>query len=125
MSEGSPIQRCGAEPVLSLSKDTGTGFEVWYTRDELARDSEVLHPHWGVLYKSAVYASKVRCLTPGGLSYAVTSRLRLIVRLREEQSTPIVWQESAEGIVDTFSFAGMDEALRPSWETGWYDEPQS
>ncbi len=78
---------------------TGTGFEVWYTRDELARDSEVLHPHRGVLYKSGVYASKVTCLTPGGLPYAVTSRLRLIVWLRGEQSTLTVWQKSAEGIV--------------------------
>ena len=23
---------------------TGTGYEVWYTRDERARDREVLHP---------------------------------------------------------------------------------
>ncbi len=121
---GSPIQRCGAQPVLSLSKDTGTGYEVWYIRDEWARDHEVLHPHWGVLYKSGVYASKVTVLTPGGLPYAGTSRLRLIVRLREGQSTPIVWQESAEGIVDTFSFAGMDEALRPCPGNRRYDGRQ-
>jgi hypothetical protein len=37
------------------------------TRDELARDNEVLHPRWGVLYKSGVHASTVLCLTPGGL----------------------------------------------------------
>ncbi len=78
---------------------TGTGSEVWYDRDELARDSEVLHPHWVMLYKSGVYASKVACLTPGGLPYAETSRLRLTVRLKGEQSTLTVWQESAEGIV--------------------------
>ena len=35
---------------------TGTGAEVWYTRDERARDREVLHPQRGVLYKSGVYA---------------------------------------------------------------------
>jgi len=40
---------------------------VWYTRDEWARDHEVLHPRWGVLDKSGVHASKVLCLTPGGL----------------------------------------------------------
>jgi len=26
---------------------TGTGYEVWYTRDERARDREVLHPQLG------------------------------------------------------------------------------
>ena len=55
------------------SKDAGrrteTRSEVWYIRDELARDNKVLHPQWGVLYKSGVYASKVTCLTPGGLPY--------------------------------------------------------
>jgi hypothetical protein len=40
---------------------------VWYTRDELARDSEVLLLRWGVLYKSGVYAGKALCLTPGEL----------------------------------------------------------
>jgi len=33
------------------------------TRDELARDNEVLHPQWGVRYTSGVYASTVLCLT--------------------------------------------------------------
>jgi len=41
---------------------------VWHIRDELARDSEVLHLPWGVSYKSGVYAVKALCLTPGGLS---------------------------------------------------------
>ena len=31
------------------------------------RDNKALPPRWGVLYKSGVYASKVVCLTPGGL----------------------------------------------------------
>jgi hypothetical protein len=52
---------------------------------------------------SGVYASKVTVLTPGGLPYAVTSRLRLIVRLKGEQSTLTVWQASAEGIVGALS----------------------
>jgi len=46
---------------------TGTGYEVWYTRDERARDREVLHPQWGVLYKSGVYAPNVLGLTLGDL----------------------------------------------------------
>ncbi len=97
---------------------------MWYIRDEWARDHKVLHPQWGVLYISGVYALTVTDLTPGGLPYAGTSRLRLIVRLRGEQSTLIVWQKSAEGIVGTFRFGGMDERLRPSRETGWSVEPQ-
>jgi hypothetical protein len=40
---------------------------VWYTRDERARDREVLHPHRGVLYKSGVYAPNVLGLTLGDL----------------------------------------------------------
>jgi len=40
---------------------------VWHTRDERARDREVLHPQWGVLYKSGVYARNDLCLTLGGL----------------------------------------------------------
>lgn len=57
---------------------------------------------WVMLYKSGVYALKVTCLTPGGLPYALTSRLRLIVGLRGEQSSLTVWQKSAEGIVGIF-----------------------
>ena len=61
--------RWGLEEAQSkdAGRRTGTGYEVWYARGELARDSEALHPRWGVLYKSGVYASKVVCLTPGGL----------------------------------------------------------
>ena len=53
---------------------TGTGSEVWYTRDERARDREVLHLHRGVLYKSGVYASKVTCLTLGDLQGVLSGR---------------------------------------------------
>jgi hypothetical protein len=66
---------------------------VWYTRDELARDSEVLHLRWGVLYKSGVYAVKALCLTPGDLH-----RVRL-AGLRRERSLLTAMQKSAEGIV--------------------------
>jgi hypothetical protein len=36
-----------------------TGYEVWYARDEWARHYEVLHPEWGVLYESGIYAPTV------------------------------------------------------------------
>ena len=64
--------RWGLEEAQSKSagRRTGTGYEVWCTRDELARDSEVLHPSEGALYKSGVYARKVLCLTPGDLPSA-------------------------------------------------------
>ena len=31
----------------NAGRRTGTGYEVWYTRDERARDREVLHPRLG------------------------------------------------------------------------------
>lgn len=37
------------------------------TRDERARDRDVLHPQRGVLYKSGAYAPNVLCLTLGDL----------------------------------------------------------
>jgi hypothetical protein len=40
-------------------RGTRTGEEVWYVRDEWARNHEVLHPQRGVLYKSGVYAPTV------------------------------------------------------------------
>ena len=40
-------------------RGTRTGYEVWYRRDERARDREVLHPQRAVLYKSGVYAQTV------------------------------------------------------------------
>ena len=56
------------KPTLKdAGRRTGTGYEVWDTRDEWARNHEVLHPRWGVLDKSGVHASKVLGLTPGGL----------------------------------------------------------
>ena len=61
--------RWGLEEAQSehAGRRTGTGYEVWYTRDERARDREVLHLQRGVLYKSGVYALKVTCLTLGDL----------------------------------------------------------
>ena len=43
------VRRQGLEEAQSKSagRRTGTGFEVWYTRDEWARDHEVLHPRLG------------------------------------------------------------------------------
>ncbi len=49
---------------------------MWHTRDELARDHEVLHLSWGVRYKSGVYASKVLRLTSGDLPAVRNSGLR-------------------------------------------------
>ena len=66
---------------------------MWYTRDERARDREVLHPQRGVLYKSGAYARKVLCLTLGDLS---TVR-RMGLRPGEPGLTGR--QKSAEGIV--------------------------
>ena len=55
----------------TAGRRTGTQSEVWYIRDEWARDHEVLHLRWGVLYKLGVYAGKVLCLTPGDLLCAL------------------------------------------------------
>ena len=61
--------RWGLEEAQSkrAGRRTGTGDEVWCTRDERARDREVLHPQGGVLYKSGVYARNVLCRTLGDL----------------------------------------------------------
>ena len=69
--------RWGLEEAQSkcAGRRTGTGYEVWYTRDERARDREVLHPQRGVLYKSGVYAQNVLCLTLGDLSAVCGSGL--------------------------------------------------
>ena len=43
------VARLGLEEVQSKSagRRTGTGYEVWYTRDQWARDHEVLHLRLG------------------------------------------------------------------------------
>jgi hypothetical protein len=72
------IVRWGLKEAQSedAGRRTETGHEVWYTRDEPARDSEVLSPRWDVLYKSGAYAWKVLFLTPGDLPCALGSRVR-------------------------------------------------
>ena len=69
---------------------------MWYAQGELARDRKALQPRWGVLYKSGVYASKVVCLTLGGLHGVYRQG-----RLSGERSEPIAVQKSAEGIIGT------------------------
>ena len=70
--------RRGLEEAQSEStgRRTGTGYEVWYIRDEWARDHEVLHPQWDVLYKSGVYVRNVLYLTLGDPPSASGSRVR-------------------------------------------------
>ena len=93
---------------------------MWYIRDERARDCEVLHLQRGVLYKSGVCASKVTCLTLGGLHGVYDEGIVEILWHRRETSrktentkfdlTPLIGlrcrqrylttvQKSAEGIV--------------------------
>jgi hypothetical protein len=77
----SSAERWGLKEAQSkrAGRRTGTGSEVWYTRDESRHrrdDCEVLHPQWGVLYKSGAYARNVLCLTLGDLSAVRKSGLR-------------------------------------------------
>ena len=66
---------------------------MWPTRDERARDREVLHPQRGVLYKSGAYARNVLGLTLGDLP-AVRTR-----GLRAGEPGLTGRQKSAEGIL--------------------------
>jgi hypothetical protein len=68
---------------------------VWYTRDELARDSEVLLLRWGVLYKSGVHAGKALLPYPGR-----SARRLARAGLRGEKFFLTAVQKSAEGIVE-------------------------
>jgi hypothetical protein len=91
-----PDVRRGLEEAQSkdAGRRTETGYEVWYTLDERARNREVLKSTvWGVLYKSGVYASKVVSLTLGGLPGVRGSGLR------GERSLLTAVQKSAEGVV--------------------------
>lgn len=87
--------RWGLEEAQSkrAGRRTGTGYEVWYTRDERARDREVLHPQRGVLYKSGAYARNVLCLTLGDLSTVQSSGLK------SGEPDLTGRQKSAEGIL--------------------------
>jgi hypothetical protein len=52
-------ERLKAAGNEEAGRGTRTGYEVWYARDEWARNHKVLHPPRGVLYKSGAYASTV------------------------------------------------------------------
>ena len=86
------VVRQGLEEAQSetAGRRTGTGYEVWYIRDERARDREVLHPQRGVLYKSGVYARNVLGLTLGDLSACHV--------LPSLESDGMGWQKSAEAV---------------------------
>ena len=74
-----------------------------------------------MLYKSGVYALKVTSLTPGGLPYAIASRLRLIAWLKDEQLFLTVWQKSAEGIVGVAtSLESQGGLTSPKARTVWW-----
>ena len=62
--------RWGLEEVQSehAGRRTGTGYEVWYTRDELARDNEVLHPH-GVCFINPASTHGRFCVLPREISH--------------------------------------------------------
>jgi hypothetical protein len=84
----------------TAGRRTGTGSEVWYTRDERARDREVLHPRMGVCFiNPALTQGRFFSLTPGGLP-----KMPRIVAceenwLREQRCFLITGEKSAEGIV--------------------------
>jgi hypothetical protein len=82
-------------PSKEAGRRTGPGEEGWHTRDERARDREVLHARWGVLDTSGVDASQAQCLTPGEL-YAVCGSA-----LRVKQLALTGMQTSAESIRGT------------------------
>jgi hypothetical protein len=86
-SGGSPIQKRGA-----TNRNPAEG-GMWYTRDERARGSEVLHPQRGVLDTSGVCALNVLGLTLGDLPAVRRSGLRT------GEPGLSGRQKSAEGIV--------------------------
>src|SRR5712664_3294834 len=79
---------------------TGTGYEVWYVRDEWARDHKVLHPHRDVLYKSGVYALKGIRLTAGDLVCVLGSGVPRKLTRRGGNSS-----DSARGVSRRYSTA--------------------
>jgi len=62
--------RWGLEEAQSkrAGRRTGTGYEVWYTRDELARDNEVLHPQSGVCFINPAFTREAFCVLPWEIS---------------------------------------------------------
>ncbi len=67
-----------------VGRRTGTGDEVWDTRDERARAREVRQARGGVRYKAGVDAAKVRWLTPGGRQGVEVEGLEEIAGHRRE-----------------------------------------
>ena len=65
--------RRGLEDAQSndAGRRTGTGEAVWDTRDERARDRDVLQARGGGLDPSGAYASHALGLPPGGLPGAI------------------------------------------------------
>jgi hypothetical protein len=86
--------RWGLEEAQSkrAGRRTGTGYEVWYTRDERARDREVLHPQGVCLINPASMRG-----TFGVLPWEICRSSQ--AGLRAEGSVLTDRQKSAEGIV--------------------------
>ena len=87
--------RWGLEEAQSkrAGRRTGTGYEVWYTRDERARDCEVLHPQ-GVCLINPASTHGTFCVLPWEIC-----RLSRSQGLRAERSVLTDRQKSAEGVV--------------------------
>jgi len=62
--------RWGLEEAQSkrAGRRTGTGYEVWYTRDKRARDCEVLHPQ-GVCFINPASMHGTFCVLPWEISH--------------------------------------------------------
>jgi hypothetical protein len=86
--------RWGLEEAQSTraGRRTGTGYEVWHTRDERARDREVLHPQ-GVGFINPASMRGTFCVLPWEICRS--SQLGL----RAEGSVLTDRQKSAEDIV--------------------------
>jgi hypothetical protein len=90
-----PTARWGLEEAQSkrAGRRTGTGYEVWHTRDERARDREVLHPQ-GVCFINPASMRGTFCVLPWEIC-----RPSQYAGLRAEGSALTDRQKSAEGIV--------------------------
>jgi hypothetical protein len=82
-----------AAHAKEAGRRTGTGYEVWHTRDERARDREVLHPQ-GVCVINPASRRGTFCVVPREIC-----RPSPYAGLRAEGSVLTDRQTSAEGIV--------------------------
>jgi hypothetical protein len=80
-------------PSTRAGRRTGTGDEVWHTRDERARDREVLHPQGVCLSKPASRRGTF------GVVPGESCRWSQEAGLRAEGSALTDRQQAAEGIV--------------------------